>query len=328
MTVLDHILKIVSYSHLIIILVAFIFNSFAFMVFRFSQEFRHNSSMVYLSFIVILDFLVLFTYNLDRYLLLNFGFQMEEINLLSCRVISFLLFFICMSLGFLYSFISVDRLITIYSTPGSILKKLPFSTAKSACYWAIGLIGAAFIINLPILFLNGYYIIDYSNSNQSNSTKLICNEHSYMASTHLFSLYSNLNMVLYSIVPFVSTSICNTLIIKLILTKSKKSSRKNLGPHENEKIKKKQQMTVSLIIITFVFLFMTLPLLSYYAFSHLIDRLPYTNAIEEFLAILHVMNHASVFFTSWCTYPKFRVIFKRFFKQTKKKETFVVSKVL
>ena len=150
MTPLEIVLKISSYSHVLIIVVALIFNSLAFAVFRFSKEFKNNSSMVYLSFIVINDMAILFTYNLHCFLYPSFGIQIENLSLISCRLYSFFLFFLCINIGFLYTFISIDRLVTIYSKPGSLLKKMPFSTAKNAFRWSFILIGLSFLINLLI----------------------------------------------------------------------------------------------------------------------------------------------------------------------------------
>ena len=322
MTPIEITLKIISYTPLATICIALIFNSLAFAVFRFSKEFNRNSSMVYLSFIVVLDMAILFTFNLNHYLLPNFGFQLEDINLVSCRVVSFFLFFLCMSIGFLYTFISIDRLVTIYSIPGSFFKKLPFSTTKSACGWSIGLIGISFLINFPLCIINGYVkeTVQYMDTNIYNESvnitlkqsTLICYSDAYAPSINLFSLYCNITLVMYCIIPFITTSVCNFFIIKLMV-KKKPSNEKVLSTKEKLLLKKKQHMTVSLIIITLLFLFMSTPILFYYTFVSYFSVMPYANEVEIFFAFVHGLNHASVFFTSCCCYPKFRLVFKRFY---------------
>ena len=316
MTPIGITLKIISYTPLVTICIALIFNSLAFAVFRFSKEFKRNSSMVYLSFIVVLDMAILFTFNLNHYLLPNFGFQLEDINLVSCRVVSFVLFFLCMSIGFLYTFISIDRLVTIYSIPGSCFKKLPFSTTKSACGWSIGLIGISFMINFPLVIINGYVketaedtnIYNVSVNTTLQQTAMICYRDAYAPSINLFSLYCNITLVMYCIIPFITTSVCNFFIIKLMV-KMKRVNENALSKKEKFLLKKKQHMTVSLIIITLLFLFMSTPILFYYTFVSYFSVMPYAHEVEVFFAFVHGMNHASVFFTSCCCYPKFRFVF-------------------
>ena len=318
MSALKVVLKVASYSHLVIILIALIFNTLAFMVFRYTKEFQRKSSMVYLSFIVALDTAVLFTFNMNQFLQPNFGIQLENFNLVSCRLVSFFIFFFCMDIGFLYTLISIDRLVTIYSTPGSFFKKLPFSTAKSACNWSIGLIGISFIINFPLLIVNGYYVtvpLDLNQSNQSinnssSQTMLICYADAFTPTFNIFSLYCNLTLVFFCIIPFILTSICDFFIIKLTYKKNHLDAK---SAKERIKYKKKKQMTVSLIIITFLFLTMSLPLLCLFGFYDYFLSFPSTPVAQVFLSVLHSMNHASVFFSSWCTFPKFRTALKSLF---------------
>ena len=331
MSSLQIVLKLASYSHLVIILLALIFNTLTFVVFRCTKEFQRKSSMVYLSFIVVLDAAVLFTFNLNQFLLPNFGIQLENFNLVSCRLVSFFIFFLCMSIGFLYTFISIDRLVTIYSIPGSFFKKLPFSTAKSASGWSIGLIGISFIINCPLLIVNGYYVkvpFDLNQSNQSTNdslsqTQLICYADAYSPSFNLFSLYSNLTLIFFCIIPFILTSICDFFIIKLTFKKNHLDAK---SARERIKIKKKKQMTISLIIITCLFLFMSLPLLCLYGFYDYFLKFPSTPVVQVFLSVLHSMSHASVFFSSWCTFPKFRTALKSLFFKTE--STFYSSTIM
>ena len=59
--------------------------------------------------------------------------------------------------AWLLCLLTIDRYVTIMASPGSIYKKLPFSTPKTAFYWSIGIISFFVILNGHELFLNGFY---------------------------------------------------------------------------------------------------------------------------------------------------------------------------
>lgn len=153
----DQIDLVLSFIPLVIIGCGLITNTICFFVFRFSDQFKTMSSMVILSFVVILDTLSLFDWNLNHYLQPNFGFSMEYLNLFTCKFVLFIQYFSLQSSAFLLSFVSIDRFVTIRKIPGSIYSRLPFGTVKSAFFWSMGIVLAIFILNMHILILNGYY---------------------------------------------------------------------------------------------------------------------------------------------------------------------------
>ena len=59
--------------------------------------------------------------------------------------------------AWLLCLLTIDRFVTVMGKPGSIYKKLPFSTPKTAFYWSIGIITIFVILNCHELFLNGFY---------------------------------------------------------------------------------------------------------------------------------------------------------------------------
>ena len=61
------------------------------------------------------------------------------------------------SSGWLLSLLCIDRFITVMRRPGSIFKRLPFSTNKTAIIWSTGIILVLFILNSHILMFNGFY---------------------------------------------------------------------------------------------------------------------------------------------------------------------------
>jgi hypothetical protein len=59
--------------------------------------------------------------------------------------------------AWLLCLLTIDRFVTVMGKPGSIYKKLPFSTPKTAFYWSIGIITIFSILNCHELILNGFY---------------------------------------------------------------------------------------------------------------------------------------------------------------------------
>ena len=108
------------------------------------------------SFISLLDLLSLFTWNLDSYFNIFYGFDYETKSFLACRLMVFLQFFGSDSSALLLSFISIDRYFTIISKPGSFVSKLPFGTARAAFIWSSSITIATFLLHSHILILNGY----------------------------------------------------------------------------------------------------------------------------------------------------------------------------
>ena len=66
-------------------------------------------------------------------------------------------YFSLQSSGFLTCLLTIDRFITLSSTPGSFYSKLPFSSPKSVATWSIGIITFFFLLNIHILFFYGYF---------------------------------------------------------------------------------------------------------------------------------------------------------------------------
>ena len=168
MNIYDRIDHILSYAPLVIIALGLVSNTSCFLVIVCSKEFRRMSSMVYIAFLVVTDTISLFIWNLARYTEPNLGFRIEWLSLFTCRFFSFFQYFSLEASGFLLAFVSIDRFITVRSLPGSMLKKLPFATAKSALVWSIIVLLSIFTLNSHILILNGFFISEDTESNKTS----------------------------------------------------------------------------------------------------------------------------------------------------------------
>jgi hypothetical protein len=315
-TISEMVLKIISYIPVIIIIFTVLLNIIAFLIFYLHKEFKNNSGIVFLLFILVHDCLIVFTFNLNHYLLPNFGFRLEDLGFLECRIIVFLICFLWTNISLFYTFTSMDRLVIIYTAPGNFWKKLPFTTARTSIIWSLSLMLISFILNVPLFIINGAYKkIIYNNSLngslfQYEKNIFVCYVHAFVPSINILSFYAKILLILF-LGPFIITNLCNFLIMRKILY-SKKLNKKNLSKSEKITLKKKKQMTLTLIITSFAFLFMSLPALCYNAFLEFFSEFSYAAEIEMFTAILHGLNHTTVFFTSFCIFPNFRKVIKKY----------------
>ena len=297
--------KILSYFSLVILLVGICFNTFTFIIIY--KNLRKITSMIYISYISVNYTLSLFTWNLDQFLLPTFGFRIEFLNIINCKIFMFIQLFSLQSSGFLLTMLTIDRYFTIISTPGSFISRLPFRTPKSAHLWSVVLIGLVFILNCHILILNGTYVENKSNSN-STSIQLICN--TYSNGFELFPLWENVHLILYSLIPFIIMMAFNILLIIKI-----KSSFKDKNSSSNSKKDNIKRNVISILFITFVFLIMTTPVSVAYGFFS--DKVPLIvlNILDE----LSFLNNSTLFFSCFFTNLKFRKVVFDLFKTSDSK---------
>lgn len=146
---------VIEYFPFVIIALGLTGNLFTLVVLRTNKELQKQSSMIIFSFISILDFLSLFTWNLDSYFTLKYNFIYETKILAVCRIMVFLQYFGLQSSALLMSFISIDRFFTIISRPGSFVARLPFGKPRTAFIWSTSIVGFIFLLNSHFLFLGG-----------------------------------------------------------------------------------------------------------------------------------------------------------------------------
>lgn len=101
--------RLLTYQPLVVLSVGLVFNTIAFLMFRFDREFSSCSSLVFLSFVSITDSLSLFGWQLDHYLNYNQYISMFTLNKPLCKISWFNQFVSLEASGLLLSFMSVDR---------------------------------------------------------------------------------------------------------------------------------------------------------------------------------------------------------------------------
>ena len=303
---------LIGYFPFVIIFLGVTGNPFTLIVIRTNKFLKKQSSMMVFSFISILDLLSLFTWNLDSYFKIFYGFSYEDLSLLACRFMAFLQYFGLHSSALLLSFISIDRYFTIISKPGSLVSKLPFGTPRTSFIWSLSITITSFLFNSHILILNGYkdqpkysnQTIELEiNGSLINKTQLTFNYssnihcYSYSASFHLSPFYDIIKMTVFSILPFTIMVFFNSSIIFKVLIMSRILNRNDVQSIKS--YRKKLKMTISLLAVTFLFLIITLPNTIYFGFFYSNYKNNYIiNAFDHLLFLHQSTLFFSLFFTN------------------------------
>jgi hypothetical protein len=315
-TILDH---IVYCMPVFIIIFGSVFNTLAFLILKFTKEFKTMSSMIYLSYLVIVDTMSIFLWNLKHFTRPYFNFVLENVNLFTCRFFPFIQYFSLQASGFLLAVLAVDRFVAIRCTPGSFYSKLPFSTAKSAYFWSFGILTVLFILNSHIFILNGYpnpeqilnrTVLNSANGTLQNVTETYIyqqpgiNCYRYITGFRLYPQWDSIHMFLYSFIPASVILVFNLLLIQTTL-RDKPSASKSID--QQKSMKRKRKLTVHLLSITFSFIIFTLPTtIAWGFFSDYTLQKPYGLTLLYMLDNISFLNHSSVFFSSILTNYKFR----------------------
>ena len=301
---------ITSYTPFLIIALGITSNPATLYLIVTSKSLREMSSMVILAFISIVDTLTLFTWNLDHFFEYKFSIKYVNKNIYICKIMEFLQYFSLQSSGFLISLLTIDRYVTIASTPGSFYSKLPFRSPRSAIIWSSFILSIIFIFNSHILIFNGYFDPkNYLNKTieiKANKSVHSINEKNiliknnfecgkYSTGFRLNPEWVEINIYFKSIIPAILILFFNLLIIyKITGNRNSRISINDTQLRKNQK--KKRNLTLSLVFISFSFLILTLTVEIFCAYFK-----PYFNTdmfwlIASLLDFLSFFNYTSLFY--------------------------------
>ena len=306
--------KYFSFVYILIIILAFIGNGLAFLIFRTNTEMRKSSTITFLSFVAILDILSLFDWNLSNFLFPYFSIKLEDLNIVSCKIFSFIQFFSSESSAIILSFSTIDRYVTISKIPGSLSSRLPFSTLRTARYWSLLILITIGLLNSHFLVLNEFVKDSGSFNSKMNSSIFKCDL--YLGDYRILDLWEKVHLILYSILPSFLMLLFTTLLINKIHSMNK--TRNVINKYSNvfylKKISRMNRMSITLITMTILFVSMTFP-----------DSLVYTFYYKDIFSksilyswrhlweIIFYLNHSILFITCFITNKNFRKAFLLFF---------------
>ena len=308
----------VAYSPFFTILMGLTGNPLTLIILRTDKELKLQSSMMFFSFISILNIFALFTWNLNTYFKILYHFEYSNNYLITCKLMTFLQFLSRQSSALLTGFIPIDRYFTIVSRPGS---RLPFGTLRTAFVWSSVITTLIFILNFHILILNGHStstfenktLIDSQNQRRfelNEKNNFVCNI--YSNSFDLYKYWNIVDLIVYCLIPSLVMVVFNGLIIVQTLKLGQTAG--SADQRSLEMNKKKRQLTVSLLAITFLFVCMS----SMVTIFFLVDGfIPQSLCFERFFSIFEFLFHSTLFLDLYITNIYFRNAVHKFFKRIK-----------
>ena len=259
------------------------------LIILYQKVFRQRPTIRYMSAMAIVDMLLLYGWNLDHFFRLKFGFEVDRLSVLSCKISAYLNHFLSQSSAWLRVWMCVDRFFT--------LNQVRQRRAVHQHRRVIFLIGFTFI-TLALINLHLPIFACYSSK---NGTKISSGSLYY----RLYPAWSYVNLALYNIIPFILMLIFNTLIIRhLILIKRTSTLQQSHIRHSS--------ISIPILLSAFLFCIMTTPPAIIFAFFHLqVQSEIFQNLLLSLLDSIKYTYHSLSFFLYFVTLVEFRTEFFR-----------------
>ena len=232
---------------------------------------------------------------LGSWVIETFGFDVTNVSNFTCKVFSFLIYFVTHVSSWVLVFVSIERCI-------GILKPLQHKLicTKKRAYWAMGIM--FFIIAAIDMYVPIIKGIEESRGN-------VCYVHpKHQAFYSLF--WSWADFVIYSGGPFLIIFLCNVVIITRLLVAAYKRKHSLSGSASGPKL---TSMTAMLITASFSFFILTSPITIYLFLVDLANQDMMTLkfilkmiVFHRFAMLASFLNHAINFFLYCFSGPVFR----------------------
>lgn len=244
LTSVDKLVPVIAgYYSLSLIIIGSIFNSLTFVVlcrgsFRNASE---RPTIHYMRVIAILDILILYGWNLNRFTLNIYGFTLRTMTIGSCKMNLFFNYSALQMTAWLRIFICLDRYLAL-----SRLHRTWFSRSKSALIIITSIISFFLLLNLHLLIFGCHY----------NSNGTVNPNSAFYAIT---PLWDYVHLVLYNFIPIILIILLNSAVIYHLIRRHRRRVI------QNSRIQHRS-ISITLLTTTFLFLFMTAPSNIIYAF--------------------------------------------------------------
>ncbi|CAF1156703.1 unnamed protein product [Adineta steineri] len=273
----------IIYYPLILIILGTILNLLTFIILCRTtfKNARKRPTIHYMRTIAIFDILILYGWNLDQYLERTIGIKMTNYSVISCKIFTFLNYFIYHVSAWLRVFICFDRYLSL-----SRLHRTWFSISKNVLILISFLMLIFILINLHIFPFVCYYENDQVNIESRYYT--------------IYPMWDRVNLIIYNCLPFSFMIIFNSgIIYHLILLRRISTVRKTSRIQH-------RSISITLLLTTCLFFLMTTPVsIAYAYFSHRYEHILY--ALDSILYTYHILGFPVYFLT-------FREFRREFFK--------------
>ena len=273
-----------TYYPLFLTCMTTVLNSFILLVF-YQKVFRQRPTIRYMRAMAIVDALMLYGWNLDHFFNLKYGFEVDRLNVLSCKLATYFNHVLIQTSAWLRVWMCVDRFL--------ILNQV---SQRRAVYQDRRVIFLIVLTFLAIALINLHLPI-FSCYSYNNGTKVSAGSLHY----RLYPTWNYISFVIYNVLPFLIMSVFSALIIRhlILLKRSTTLSRSRV-----------RHVSISIVILlsTGLFCVMTTPpaiMLSFFRFASSSQTSP--NIILTVLDSIKYTYHSSTFFLYVFTLVEFRV---------------------
>ncbi|CAF2480058.1 unnamed protein product [Rotaria sp. Silwood2] len=259
------------------------------LIILYQKVFRQRPTILYMRVIALIDIFILYGWNLDHFFRLKFGFEIDRLTVVSCKLSTYINHFLNQSSAWLRVWMCVDR----FSALNQIRQSRTNNRYRRVVFFIVFTFIIVALINLHLPIFACY---SYNNGTKVSGNSLY------------FSLYpswSYINLALYNIIPFILMLIFNILIIRhLILIKKTSSLQRSRIRHSS--------ISMPILLSAFLFCIMTTPPAVIFAFFHKqLQSDIFQTLLLSLLDSIKYTYHSLSFFLYFITLVEFR---KEFFR--------------
>ncbi|CAF2521966.1 unnamed protein product [Rotaria sp. Silwood2] len=315
-TIVDYGYFIFGLYSLMLILIGTPLNLLCFYIFKRHIPNRSNPTIVVFSYLALIELLIPFTWNLN-YIVRELIWKhqkniviknLEQHSLFVCKLISYEAYFLLQCAAWLKTLASFARCVSLHHH-WTIRKYISKSNIIHRLSWiTILLIG---LINLPILIINGKYVISIDKHNQTE-IKVACYRSVF------FQFWEIVHLLLYNFIPFTLMILCNIYIIRHVHASRQRTQSSRIS--SNSSVQQSltifpinrtsvanhgSRLTKTLVFISAFFIIFTSPSAMFYIFFGKKVK-THRNLITMGLSNLATTSHVSSFIIYWLASTDFR----------------------
>lgn len=274
-----------TYYPLCLTCVTTVLNIITIIVF-YQKVFCQRPTIRYMRATAFIDMFMLYGWNLDHFFRLKFGFELDRLSVVSCKISTYLNHVLSQSSAWLRVWMCIDRFCALNQVRQ---RRAIYQHRRITFLLAFTFISLA-LINLHLPIFSCYTYVD------RNEIKVAGGSLYY----HLYPTWNYVNLALYNIIPFILMLIFNTLIIRhLILIKRTSTLKQSRIRHSS--------ISIPILLSAFLFCIMTTPPAIIFAFFYKQTRLEFNKYLLDILDAIKYTYHSLSFLLYFFTLVDFRV---------------------
>lgn len=284
--------QIVTFYPLCLTIFNTIFNGLILLI-LYRKKFRQRPTTHYMRAVALADILMIFGWNFDHFLRLKFGFEIDRLTVLTCKIFMFFNNGFLQSAAWFRVWLCIDR----FQTLQRIHQRRTKSQHRSALILIVLTIFLLGILNVHIPIFCCY------EKNVENTTIIIVNSLHYQ----VYPMWSYVHLAVYNLFPFVLMLIFDIRIIRhLISIKSSSTVRCSRVQHTN--------ISLSIFLSALLFFLMTTPAtIIFIVPNHFFPSNHFRSFLVTSLDSLQYTYHSISFIIYFSTLIEFRLEFFRLF---------------